>query len=95
MTSRIKSSISIPIWLITILLSVFTGVSGFTINEIRTKERMKSNIEANEKAIQEFNDELNKKANAEKVDMIYTIVLNIDSKVDDILKENNNGTQHR
>jgi predicted Holliday junction resolvase-like endonuclease len=76
-----NKGITLPSWAATIIVTIFLALFSLSMAVSAKSQKMESDIEHNE-------EEINKKASEEKVQMVYDAVLRMEKKLDEYVKEN-------
>lgn len=93
MTEKMNQQIKIPVWATGIILTLFLTLMSFTVSISANNQEMRSDISTNKRDIsmheievkdqmKHLEEELEKKASEEKVDLIYQTVLRLEDKID-------------
>ena len=91
-----KGGVTIPIWAISIFISLLFTLMSFTIAFSSGVQEVKSDVKTNRIHIDDrrtelescqinFSDQLEKKANKETVDLIYESQIRMEGKLDDYI----------
>lgn len=80
MTDKLNTQVIVPVWVITLLSTLFMTVMIFSISQVKAQQNINTKVDILEKAV-------DKKANQSEVNRIYVVLDKIDGKVDKLLSD--------
>lgn len=81
-----ENNVRIPVWLITLLVPVFVSLSGFSIYQVRTQERILNTLENHSEIIQKLEKTVEEKAAKTELLDQKSHLIRIEDKLDRLIE---------